>query len=195
MLSLAAHTGTGQSALEPSSDGGGVLILAIMASCLAGLSYGIGSVVVRRCVTGNVTLSATLFIIGGTGVICLGAGAVSISGIEAVRQTSMSDWLTMLAAGAFNALAFFTLAKSLQFLTVLHANLINGSQVAMSALAGVLLFGEALTLTLISGVILTTVGLSIIRGNRRVPSTQQDSESHRSAESVDPEAQTVYTAA
>ena len=77
----------------------------------------------------------------------------------------------MLAAGVFNAIAFFTLAKSLQLLPVLQANLVGVSQVAMGGLTGVLLFRETLSWLLVTGILLTAVGLIMIKG---IPHEQSD---------------------
>ena len=72
----------------------------------------------------------------------------------------------MILAGLANALAFFALAKSLQLIEVVHVNALNASQVAMAAVAGVVLFNESLTTPLVVGVLLTGFGLLLMRRAR-----------------------------
>ena len=69
----------------------------------------------------------------------------------------------MAGAGIGNILAFVALTKALQLTTLLHVNLLNASQVAMAAVTGILLFDEAVTVPLVVGVLLTIVGLTLMR--------------------------------
>ena len=69
----------------------------------------------------------------------------------------------MVAAGILNAVALYSLAKSLQLIPVAHANALNASQTAMAALLGVLLFGETWGPELVGGVALMVIGLMLIR--------------------------------
>ena len=48
----------------------------------------------------------------------------------------------MAAAGVFNLIGFLGLIYGLQRTTVVHANVVNASQVAMAAVAGMALFHE-----------------------------------------------------
>ena len=73
----------------------------------------------------------------------------------------------MLAAGTLNLIGFLGITKGLELTTVVRANLLNASQVAMAAVAGTLLFGEPFTRWLFAGVCLTIVGVVLIdRPNR-----------------------------
>ena len=65
----------------------------------------------------------------------------------------------MIGAGILNAVSFYCLATALQHLNVVYVHIINASQAAMAALAGVLIFAEPLTGYLIFGICLTAVGL------------------------------------
>jgi drug/metabolite transporter (DMT)-like permease len=47
--------------------------------------------------------------------------------------------------------------------TVIHANVLNASQVAMAALAGIFLFAEPLTPWLTLGVVLTICGIILVK--------------------------------
>ena len=73
----------------------------------------------------------------------------------------------LLAAGTFNVVAFAALTKALHLSSVLFVNALNASQTAMAAVIGVLLFREAFTLPMLTGVLLTVVGLLIMKGRRR----------------------------
>jgi drug/metabolite transporter (DMT)-like permease len=73
----------------------------------------------------------------------------------------------MLAAGTFNAVAFFSLTRAMQLVPVSYVNIVNASQVAMAAAAGVVLFHEPTTAWLYAGLILTFVGLTTNRRPRR----------------------------
>ena len=66
--------------------------------------------------------------------------------------------LAMLAAGVANAVALTTISKALQYITVAKA---NATQIALSALAGLLLFlfAEPVTLLVLVGLGLTIAGL------------------------------------
>ena len=65
-------------------------------------------------------------------------------------------------AGVFNAVAFVALIQALKLAPLVHVNAVNSSQTALAAVAGILIFGEPLTLTLALGVALTTAGLLLL---------------------------------
>ena len=88
---------------------------------------------------------------------------VSLLGWRGILATTAWDWGIMLAAGVLNAVAFFALSKALRLVTVVHVNLVNASQVAMAAVAGVAFFDEAWTAALSIGVGLTVLGLLVMR--------------------------------
>ena len=83
-------------------------------------------------------------------------------GMPAMLSTPWGDMTVMLAAGAFNLVAYLGLAKGLQLTTIIHANVLNASQVAMCAVAGMLLFSESPNLAVLLGVGLTVVGTMLI---------------------------------
>lgn len=138
----------------------------VLAACSAGLSYGINSIVIRRALTREVSLSATLVLLNTTGVIVLGLISLARLGPERLLATPPVDFGIMLLAGTFNAAAFFSLGAALQRIAAVHVNLLNASQTAMAAAAGVLFFAERVTPWLIAGTVLTIVGLSLMNGRR-----------------------------
>ena len=65
----------------------------------------------------------------------------------------------MLASGVFNLLGFLLITKGLQLTTLVHANVLNASQVALAAVAGILFFHEPNNAWLVTGIVLTIVGI------------------------------------
>ena len=63
----------------------------------------------------------------------------------------------------FNLIAFVALTKALHLSSVMFVNGLNASQIAMAAIAGVLLFQEPITLAMGAGVLLTVFGLVLMR--------------------------------
>jgi drug/metabolite transporter, DME family len=131
------------------------------AGCLAGFAYSVLNVVIRYAVLRGMPLPTTLFIawlrIGSAGIVA----------------TKPQDLALMLLAGACNTLAFLALTKSLQLTSVFYVNALNATQAALAALAGVLIFQEALSPWLVQGVLLTIVGLAILTRSRSTLRPQQ----------------------
>ncbi|MCX7425673.1 MAG: DMT family transporter [Planctomycetia bacterium] len=137
-------------------------LLAIGAACLAGVSFAIMSVVIRAAVSGVTSPVAVVFITTAVGAITLSAASVFSIGIPAMLDTPSDDLTVMLLAGGFNLFAYLALTKGLQLTTVVHANVLNASQVAMCAVAGILLFAEPLSPAVILGIALTILGTVLI---------------------------------
>jgi drug/metabolite transporter (DMT)-like permease len=143
------------------------LMAGIAGPCLSGVAYAVLNISIRhsgRIGTPVVTILALVGLVG-----CLSLGTISFVrlGWEAMRQTEQRDFLMMLGAGIFNALAFGALAKALHLTNVMVANGLNASQTAMAALAGIVFFDEAITWTLIVGVLLTMLGLILMKGRAK----------------------------
>jgi drug/metabolite transporter (DMT)-like permease len=120
------------------------------------------SVVVRRMATGAVPLPVIVFIVTGTALFTLGPLSLDRVGLTKMIETPLADLGVMLAAGVFNLLAFAALTYGLRLIHVIYANVINTSQVALCALAGVLLFSEPFNTPLACGVGLTITGTLLI---------------------------------
>jgi drug/metabolite transporter (DMT)-like permease len=73
----------------------------------------------------------------------------------------------MVVAGLLNFCAFVSLSIALKSLPVVAVNLLNASQVAMAALAGIIFFSEPVTSSLITGVGLTLLGLLVMVQRKR----------------------------
>ena len=100
---------------------------------------------------------------GLVGVISLGSLTLWRSGSEEMSTTTRHDLALMLMAGLFNALAFLALVKALQVASVVYVNALNASQAALAAVAGILFFREALSEQLALGILLTVLGLMLMK--------------------------------
>jgi drug/metabolite transporter (DMT)-like permease len=138
------------------------VVLGVGSACMSGVAYGLLGVVLRRVVPAKAPLGATLFIISGAGVVSLGLWSLSRLGWSGLVQTPLVDLSYMWWAGVFNAVAFVALIQALRLAPLVHVNAVNSSQTALAAVAGILIFGEPLTLTLAIGVALTTAGLLLL---------------------------------
>ncbi len=136
--------------------------LGVLAALMAGIAYAIQSCVLRLMATSHTPHSVTLLVLSGTGSITLGMLSLERLGWQGLLATSQVDFLTMIGAGLFNAAGFFLLIKALQLVSVVQVNAINASQAAMAAVAGIFFFHERVTVWLVSGVVLTIVGLLLI---------------------------------
>lgn len=135
---------------------------AVGVTCFSGFAYAVLGVVIRRNVTGSANSSVVLLIISISGLISLGAITLGRIGLDGILTTTPHDLQAMLWAGTFNACGFFLLTRALQLIPVAYVNVINASQTAMAALAGVLYFHEPSTTALFAGVGLMTAGILLM---------------------------------
>jgi len=124
--------------------------------------YAVLTITIRHNVTAATPMAVVVFITTLMGVITLGPLSLWRLGAERLLDTSPQEAAWMLAAGTLNLIAFLAITKGLQLTTVVHANVLNASQVAMAAFAGLLFFDEPFTLWLALGVGLTIVGVAAI---------------------------------
>ena len=68
----------------------------------------------------------------------------------------------MLAAGTFNAIAFFCVTNALKLLNITQVNVINATQNAMCALGAVVVFSEPHSIPMVSGIALSIAGLMLL---------------------------------
>ena len=146
-----------------------LVAVAVLTAMSAGASYGVGTAIYRRWVANRLTTEQALSIITLTGMISTGVIAFIRVGLDGAMATPLVVVLAMLAAGVANAVALTTISKALQYIAVAKANAINATQIALSALAGLLLFAEPVTALVLIGLGLTIAGLlSIGRQPARV---------------------------
>lgn len=137
-----------------------------LCAAASGTAYAVFGTVLRQTLNGGVSGPATMLISGAIGTVSLWSIALSRMGAETIATTSPEQWSTMTAAGVLNLTAFVALSTALKALPVVAVNLINASQVAMAAVAGVLLFSEPVTVPLLTGILLTFAGLMILASRR-----------------------------
>ena len=141
------------------------IALGVGASCLAGAIYAMMTVTIRRAVTGTTNPTSIVFIITFIGVISLGPISVYLDYLEKIPpllDTPFEQFCWIGAAGVFNLIGFLAITKGLELTTVVHANVLNASQVAMAAVAGIFWFGEPKSPWLILGVAATIFGIVLI---------------------------------
>lgn len=149
----------------------GPILLGVAAGCLAGLTFALLGAVVRHASTHGVRVSTIVFLITGTGVVAFGVLSLTQVGLQKLLETPPVDFRWMLAAGASNLLAFLLITKGLQLTTLARANMLNASQVALGASAGILFFGESSNLWSVFGIVLTVLGLALVG---RPPAAEQE---------------------
>jgi drug/metabolite transporter (DMT)-like permease len=137
------------------------------AGCLSGLAYAILNVVIRYGVVRGMPLPSTLFLVSAVGMLSLGSVSWLRVGGAQMAATTPHHLAMMLLAGVCNALAFMALTKSLQLTSVVYVNALNATQATLAALAGILIFEEALSPWLLAGVGLTIVGLLLLMRTRQ----------------------------
>ena len=98
------------------------------------------------------------------GPLSLGPISLCRLGLRPLWATPPEQYAWMLAGGLFNVVAFLAVCKGLHLTTVVRANMLNATQVAMAALAGVVLFRESPTPWLLLGVGLTLAGILLMDG-------------------------------
>jgi drug/metabolite transporter (DMT)-like permease len=142
--------------------GSGQARLGVGAACLGGATYAVLSVVLRHTAGAGIPVTSIVFIVTGMGVLSMGSLSLGRLGWSQLAATPPEQLAWMLAAGGFNLIAFLAITKGLQLTTVVRASLLNASQVALGAIAGLVLFAEPMTRWLIFGVALTIAGMMLI---------------------------------
>jgi drug/metabolite transporter (DMT)-like permease len=145
---------------------GAIPISQICVGGLAALGSGVGfafcGVIIRRALRAELSHSATVVFICTMGVVLCGPIGAALLGPAGIQSIPWSTHGMMLVGGVMNALAFFAVSAGFKRLSVVRVNLINSSQVALAALAGVVFFDEALTVWTASGIALTMCGLTVL---------------------------------
>ncbi|OHB79102.1 MAG: hypothetical protein A2W31_17740 [Planctomycetes bacterium RBG_16_64_10] len=143
------------------------VIIGVAAACFSGITYCLLGTVIRWSSNRGTPVSTILAVTCLVGMVSLGAlSAVRIGPLGMVR-TNRLDLVVMLLAGLCNAAAFLALTLALQLAGLVYVNALNASQTALAAVAGVVVFGEAVTPWLVLGVLLTAGGLLLMKGRGR----------------------------
>lgn len=169
VLTRGAQSGGG-GALLPDENPWWQIALAVIGNMLAGMSYAFLGTIMRRSMRSGLSLVSTMFVLSLVGMTVMFSWALYRVGVAGIVSTTSIDLWIMFAAGALNAIAFFSLAKSLQQIPVLYVQMLNATQAAMAAFAGWLIFGEVLDPWLQLGLLLTASGLILAgTGRKRKP--------------------------
>jgi drug/metabolite transporter (DMT)-like permease len=139
----------------------------ITATLISGVVYAFFGTAMRKSLREGFTVPLAMMLSGITGVVWLMPIAIYRIGIDGILTTSRDQWIAMTLAGVFNMAAFFLLSFSLRAIPVVAVNLLNATQAALATVAGVWLFAEPLTASLITGCLLTVLGLVILGTPRR----------------------------
>lgn len=164
ILILSSGAGAAHQSVSAHDVGRAALALAVSAACVSGVAFAVNGAVIREQVRRSDAVAATMMVVSLTGVVTLGVCSLARLGLPALLDTPRGVLANMALAGTFNAAAFFAFIAGLQRVTTVHANLLNASQTAICSVAAVLLFGEAATVSLAVGVLLTVLGLALIQG-------------------------------
>jgi drug/metabolite transporter, DME family len=145
------------------------IALGLAAAAAAGVVFTLLSISIRHTATRtNVSLAVAL-LVPLVGVVMLGPICVVRCGMQSLLATPPKQILLMAAAGVFNLIGFLALIHGLKLTTVVRANVLSASQVAMAATAGMAMFREPPNPWLLLGIGLTVFGiLSIDRPEEAV---------------------------
>ena len=140
--------------------------LSVLLVCGSGIGYALFGIVIRHCVKNGMSNPMVLFISSTIGFIVLLIATFISTDASVISNTSREDLTYMLLAGVCNFQAFACLVVALRLLTVTSVNLLNSSQIAIAAIAGVVFFNEPITTPLVLGVMLTIAGVMTIGSAR-----------------------------
>lgn len=143
------------------------IVLGVIAACSAGFAYAVNTTYIRAMALGAMPVATTLMVISTVGVVVHGLITAVQIGWTGVTATTLEQWGAMYGAGISNAVAFFSLGYALQRISVLHVNILNASQVAMAAIAGVVIFGEKPSMAMYVGCGLTALGMVLIQARKK----------------------------
>lgn len=139
-----------------------MILLGIGAACVAGASFAQLGLMLRVVSSKGIASLPVVVLVTGVGAALLGPISLWRLGPSLLLQTTAQQWIYMGAAGICNLLAFLAITTGLRWTKLLRANLLNAAQVAMGALAGIVVFSESCNWAITAGVALTVIGLSLM---------------------------------
>lgn len=145
----------------PAAFGILVILLGVGAACLAGLTFASLGAAIRYAGSASVPVVVTVVVVTGVGVVSLGTVSLVRLGPAKMLHTEPDTLAWMIASGVTNLAAFALITKGLQLTTLVHANVLSASQVALGAIAGIFVFHEQHNLWLLGGVALTITGITL----------------------------------
>lgn len=150
------------------------LLLGIAAPGLAGVIYALLTTTIRHARREQASVAVIVFVTTGMALVTLGPASVARLGLATLLETPREHLFWIYLAGFFNLLGFLAVTQALERTAVVHANVINSTQVVLAALAGVAWFGEAMTTWLGLGVALTLAGIVLVEPPMQPPNRQPD---------------------
>ena len=135
--------------------------LAIVAVSVSGIIYAYVGTAIRHAMNVGMSVLGIVFVVTSTGSLSLGILCLVRLGPAELLTTDPTVLAWIIAAGLFNVAAFSLITKGLQLTTLVHVNILNSSQVAIGALAGIFLFHEPFNIWLLSGIVLIIVGIGL----------------------------------
>lgn len=137
--------------------------LALPLALMAGLSYAISNILIRRAYRYGMTQYPALLINTLGGLTPLLITAWLQQGPNIFATTSAHDLWLLLVAGVLNAGALLSLSRALTLTTSSRVNTINTSSIALSAIFAVVIFKEMITPAILSGIVLIIAGIVIVQ--------------------------------
>lgn len=156
IVCLRAGAGGG---LEGIHTPAGMVIVAILVACLAGVTYGLLTIAIRHVARRDTSVWVVVLVVTGCGMVLLGVLSWARFGIARLAATPAEHLFWMGVSGFLNLLGFLALTKGLQWTPVARANILTASQVALAALAGWILFQENVNAPVLMGFALTLAAL------------------------------------
>jgi drug/metabolite transporter (DMT)-like permease len=143
-----------------------LLALAVGAVIVSGINYGFFGAVIKVVGNRDVSQPAIMTIISVTGFLFLLVISALNGSWEVERNLESEHLLQMTLAGICNAIAFVALVSAIKILSVTRYNLVNASQAALGAITGAVIFHEPVSGWMVGGIVLTVVGLMVMKRNK-----------------------------
>jgi drug/metabolite transporter (DMT)-like permease len=145
-------------------------LVGFLAACLTGLAYATMSLIIRATVSRSdpaesdrradtVDPLTIVFLNAVVATLIMSPLTVYKIGFDGILQVGAAQWYGMLGVGVWNLFALFSISSAMKYIKVVHANVINASQIAGCYLAGIFLFSEMINGLLLLGVFLTILGV------------------------------------
>ena len=143
-----------------------LLVLAVGAVIVAGVNYGFFGAVIKVVGNRGVSQPAIMSIISTTGFLFLLIISAFNGSWEVDRNLEFDHLFQMALAGICNAVAFVALVSAIKLLSVTRYNLVNASQAALGAICGAVIFHEPVSVWMVGGIVLTVIGLMVMKKNK-----------------------------
>ncbi|MGM0487119.1 MAG: hypothetical protein ACQESR_10205 [Planctomycetota bacterium] len=172
-IGLLSWGGAEESQPLTASVGLPITLLAIAAAGVGGITFATLGAALRHAAHARIPVPLTVIIVTGTGTVSLGLLCLVRMGPSEMLATESTVWMWGGAAGLCNVAAFAFITKGMKLTTLVHANVLNASQVAMGALAGIIVFQESWNPWLLAGIMLTITGIMLFGQPRNAPVPDQ----------------------